>query len=146
MKCIFEACRYDPKRLLAAPKQYRKEMRMPVETAEMDQTDGLSDALAPIATSKISTSLRVAAVLSRTLFICMLVVVTLRVSMPQSETIWSSYETPPDLIRVLVGLIASLWLVAQLFRAPQDVDGCRTWLYLGLAAIPIALACLLVVW
>ena len=121
-------------------------MRMPVETAEMDQTDGLSDALAPIATSKISTSLRVAAVLSRTLFICMLVLVTLRVSMPQSETIWSSYETPPDLIRVLVGLIASLWLVAQLFRAPQDVDGCRTWLYLGLAAIPIALACLLLVW
>jgi hypothetical protein len=40
----------------------------------------------------------------RTLFFGALVAVTVRLSSPQSETIWTVYDTPSDLIRVAVGV------------------------------------------
>jgi hypothetical protein len=36
--------------------------------------------------------------------------------------------------------------VIQLFAAPPDTQRHRTWLYLGLAAVPFALICLIAVW
>jgi TRAP-type C4-dicarboxylate transport system permease small subunit len=93
-----------------------------------------------------STGLRIAATVLRAIFICTLVVVTLRVSMPQSETIWSAYETPGDLIRMALGLAVCIWLVIHLFSGPRDTSGYRTWLYLGLFAVPFALICLFAVW
>jgi hypothetical protein len=71
---------------------------------------------------------------------------TIRVSMPQSETIWTAYETPADLIRFCLGLALGVWLVFQFFNGPRDAQGYRTWLYLGLAAVPFALICLFAVW
>ena len=94
----------------------------------------------------VPAALRIAATLLRTIFIILLQAVTLRVSAPQSETIWSAYETPSDLIRMLLGLSVFLWFAVQLFRGPHDADGYRTWLYLGLAAVPFALICLIAVW
>ena len=44
--------------------------------------------------SKVPTHLRVAGNILRALFIGILVVVIARVSSPQSESIWSVYETP----------------------------------------------------
>jgi hypothetical protein len=90
--------------------------------------------------------LRVAATILRAVFICTLVVLALRVSMPQSETIWSAYETPADLIRILLGLGVCSWLVMLLFQGPHDAQGYRTWLYLGLAAVPFALILLVAIW
>jgi hypothetical protein len=110
----------------------------------MAQLKGLPEAKLPAA--ETTSGLRIAATLLRTVFICTLVVVALRVSMPQSETIWSAYETPSDLIRFALGLLLSLWLVAELFRGPRDVSGYRTWLYLGFAAVPFALICLFAIW
>jgi hypothetical protein len=52
----------------------------------------------------VSQTLRVAAIVLRTLFIALLLVLTLRVSMPQSETIWTAYDTPADLVRLILGL------------------------------------------
>jgi hypothetical protein len=101
---------------------------------------------AELPASKVSPALRIAATFLRIVFICVLVAVTLRVSRPQSETIWSAYETPGDLIRMILGLALSVWFVIQLFRGPKDADGYRTWLYLGLAAVPFALICLFAVW
>jgi hypothetical protein len=49
--------------------------------------------------STIPMGLQIVAMILRALFIGALVVVTVRVSSPQSETIWSVYETPGDLIR-----------------------------------------------
>lgn len=89
---------------------------------------------------------RVAATLLRTVFICLMIGVTLRVAMPQSETIWTAYDTLPDLIRLALGVVVSIFLVAQLFYGPKDANAYRTWLYLGLAAVPIALVLLVVVW
>ncbi len=71
---------------------------------------------------------------------------TLRVSMPQNETIWTAYDTPADLVRLLLGLFVCIWLVIQLFYGPRDADGYRTWFYLGLIAVPFALICLYAVW
>jgi hypothetical protein len=89
---------------------------------------------------------RVAATLLRTVFICLLIATTLRVAMPQSETIWTAYDTPLDLVRLSLGVIVSIFIGAQLFYGPKDANAYRTWLYLGLAAVPIALVLLVVVW
>jgi hypothetical protein len=101
---------------------------------------------AKLPTSDGSTALRLAAVVLRASFILILLVLTLRVSMPQNETIWTAYDTPADLIRLLLGLAVCLWLGFQLFQGPKDADGFRTWLYLGLVAVPFGVICLFAVW
>jgi hypothetical protein len=106
----------------------------------------LENPQANLPAANVSAAVRIAATVLRTVFICTLVALTLRVSRPQSETIWTAYETPADLIRFLLGLALCIWLVVQLFHGPKDADGYRTWLYLGLAAVPFALICLFAVW
>lgn len=91
-------------------------------------------------------ALRIAATALRTLFIGLLLVLTLRVSLPQSETIWTAYDTPADLVRLLLGIGVCAWLVYQLFLVPKDADSSRTWFYLGLVAVPFALIVLFVAW
>jgi len=95
---------------------------------------------------QIPTALWIAGTTLRVVFIACLLLITLRVSMPQSETIWSAYETPADLIRMLLGLGVCAWLVLLLFQGPKDAQGYRTWLYLGLAAVPFALILLFAIW
>jgi hypothetical protein len=90
--------------------------------------------------------LRVAAIILRSIFVCALLVVTVRVSTPQSETIWTIFDSLGDLIRVVLGLVACVWIVAHLFMLPKDAEGYRTWVYLGLALVPLALACAIAVW
>ena len=46
---------------------------------------------------------RIVGLLLRAVFLVALVVVAIRVSAPQSETVWSAYETPGDLIRLVLG-------------------------------------------
>ena len=91
-------------------------------------------------------ALRLAATVLRTLFIVLLLVLTLRVSLPQSETIWTAYDTPADLVRLILGLGVCAWLIYQLFLAPKDADSSRTWFYLGLVAVPFTLIVLFVAW
>jgi hypothetical protein len=107
---------------------------------------GLDSPEAKLPAADVPGGLRIAATLLRTIFIITLIAVTLRVSMPQSETIWSAYETPGDLIRLLLGLGVCVWLGSQFFQGPNDAQGYRTWLYLGLTAVPFALICLFAVW
>jgi hypothetical protein len=111
---------------------------------KLTQAGNSSDTAAPDAT--VSYGVRVAAIVLRTIFIGLLVVMTLAVSMPQNETIWTVYDTPLDVVRLLIGLAVCVWLVLQLFRGPRDANGYRTWMYLGLCAIPFALVCLGYVW
>lgn len=103
-----------------------------------------SDASAP--NEKVALGLRLAAILLRSVFICALVLITAVVSMPQNETIWTVYDTPLDVVRLLLGLAVCIWLIVQLFKGPRDAHGYRTWLYLGLAAVPFALICLIAIW
>jgi hypothetical protein len=95
---------------------------------------------------KISPRARVAALAMRAVFIACLVVLTVRVSMPQNETIWTIYDTPWDLVRLALGLAVCFGIVFQVLRTPLDANGSRTWLYLGLAAVPFALILIFAVW
>jgi len=96
--------------------------------------------------STIPMGLRVLAMALRALFIGALVVVTVRVSSPQSETFSSVYETPGDLIRLALGFAVCLWIVIHLFMLPKDAEGYRTWVYLGLVVVPLALAVAFAIW
>jgi hypothetical protein len=53
--------------------------------------------------TKIPIGLRVPAIILRALFVGALVAITVRVSTPQSETLWSVHETPGDLIKAGIG-------------------------------------------
>jgi hypothetical protein len=96
--------------------------------------------------STIPLGLRVLGMALRAVFIGALVVVTVRVSSPQSETFASVYETPGDLIRLALGFGVCLWIVIHLFMLPKDAEGYRTWVYLGLVVAPLALALAIVLW
>ena len=91
-------------------------------------------------------ALRIAAIVLRTVFIVLLLVLTVRVSLPQNETIWTAYDTPADLVRLILGLGVCAWLVYQLFQVPHDAGSSRTWFYLGLVAVPFTLITLFAVW
>ena len=51
-----------------------------------------------------------------------------------------------DLVRLLLGVGVCIWLVVQLFYGPRDAHGYRTWLYLGLVAVPFTIILLVAVW
>jgi hypothetical protein len=96
--------------------------------------------------SQIPTALWIAGTTLRAVFMACLLLITFRVSMPQNETIWTAYDTPADLARMALGLAVGVWIAIQLFRVPKDAQAYRTWLYLGLAAAPFAVICVLAIW
>ncbi len=93
-----------------------------------------------------SRSVKIAGLVLRALFIFILIAVTARVALPQNETIWSAYETPGDLIRLGLGLSVCLWLGVHVFILPKDAEAYRTWLYLGIAVLPLAIICAIAIW
>jgi hypothetical protein len=82
----------------------------------------------------------------RALFLIILTVLTARVASPQVENLSSLWETPGDLIRVGLGLAVCVWLLINVFILPKDPGAYRTWLYLGVALLPLSLLCAFVVW
>jgi TRAP-type C4-dicarboxylate transport system permease small subunit len=107
-------------------------------------TEGCPETNRPAA--QISTRLRMAAIVLRSLFIAILAVLTWRVSSPQSQTIWTVHHTPGDLIRLVLGLGACTWMLIQVFSLPKDAAAYRTWLYVGLAVVPFGLLLVVAVW
>jgi|SRR5215475_1502185 len=89
---------------------------------------------------------RIAGLLLRAVFLCTLVLVVVRVSAPQSETIWSAYETPGDLVRLLLGAAVAIGVLVQLFRPPKDPHAYRTWAYLGIILAPLAVVVAVAAW
>jgi hypothetical protein len=96
--------------------------------------------------SKIPVRLWIGGFVVRALFLMVLVVLTARVASPQIERLSSLYETPGDLIRVGLGLAVCAWLVVNIFILPKDAEAYRTWLYLGVAILPLSVLCAFVVW
>ena len=96
--------------------------------------------------SGVPLLVRVAALTLRALFLGTLVVLAIRVSAPQSETIWSAYETPGDLVRLVLGLAVAVGILIQLFRPPRDAHAYRTWAGLGLVLAPLAVVVAIAVW
>jgi hypothetical protein len=98
------------------------------------------------ATSKPSFSVWAGGVAVRTIFLIVLTVLTARVASPQMERLSSIYETPGDLVRVLIGVGVCGWFIVNVFKLPKDAGAYRTWMYLGLAVLPLSLLCAFVVW
>jgi hypothetical protein len=96
--------------------------------------------------SDISARLRLAAMVVRAAFLIIIAAVTARISLPQSETIWTAYETPADAVRLALGFLVCVWIVLHAFMMPKDPEAYRIWLYLGIGAIPFALLFLIAVW
>ena len=94
----------------------------------------------------VSPGLKLAGNIVRLIFMCALLVVIALVARPQSETIWTAYETPADLVRMALGLAAAIWIVVHLFIPPRDPSAYRTWIYLGLVLLPLALIYAIVMW
>ena len=90
--------------------------------------------------------MRIVALLLRAVFLGALIVVAIRVSAPQSETVWSAYETPGDLIRLVLGAAVVIGILVQLFRPPKDAQAYRTWAYLGIILAPLAVAVAVAAW
>jgi len=91
-------------------------------------------------------AMRLTGLVMRTLFILVLVVITARVSSPQVEHLRSLYETPDDLIRVVLGFAVCVWLIVNIFILPRDAAGYRTWFYLGFLILPFSILCAYVIW
>jgi hypothetical protein len=98
------------------------------------------------AAPEVSSRRQWAAIILRAAFIGLLMVLILRVSQPQSETVWSAYETTGDLVRLALGLGACLWMGIQAFSFPKDADAYRIWLYLGLVGVPAAMLLVAITW
>jgi hypothetical protein len=96
--------------------------------------------------SKLPSHVWFGGVAVRTLFLIVLTVLTARVASPQIERLSSLYETPGDLIRVLMGVGVCAWFVVNLFILPKDSGAYRTWMYMGIALLPLAVLCAFVVW
>jgi hypothetical protein len=82
----------------------------------------------------------------RSLFLIVLTILTARVASPQIERLTSLYETPGDLVRVLMGFGVCAWFIVNLFILPKDAGAYRTWMYLGIAVLPLSVLCAFVVW
>lgn len=96
--------------------------------------------------TRLPAHIRLLGIISRTLFIVLLIAITARVASPEVETIWSAYETPNELVRMALGLAVCLWLFINIFRLPKDPGGYWTWLYLGAAIVPLGILCAIVIW
>jgi len=93
-----------------------------------------------------SASVWYGGILGRTLFLIVLIVITARVASPQIERLSSIYETPGDLIRVLMGVGVCGWFIVNLFILPKDAGAYRIWMYLGMLLLPLAALCAYVIW
>lgn len=84
--------------------------------------------------------------LFRAIFLIGLIAVTLRVSLPQSETLWTIYDEPGDVVRFGLGLGVCLWLAVHLFKVPKESNAFQTWFYFGLAGVPFVIICAAFLW
>jgi len=96
--------------------------------------------------SEVPFLLKAAGLILRAIFLCTLVAIAIRVSAPQSETIWSAYETPGDLLRLVLGAAVALGILVQLFRPPKDAQAYRTWALLGIFLTPLAVVVAFAAW
>lgn len=77
---------------------------------------------------------------------CVLGIMTVRVTMPEKETVFSAYTAWGDLVRMALGFAVCVWLAIQFFKMPKTANGYRVWLYFGLVAVPVTLIGLIAVW
>ena len=82
----------------------------------------------------------------RAAFLICLIIVTLRVALPQSETIWTIYDEPGDVVRFGLGLGVCIWIAVHLFKWPKESQAYQTWFNFGLAGVPFGILCAAFLW
>jgi hypothetical protein len=97
-------------------------------------------------TATIPKGQRILAMFLRALVFGALVAMTVHLSSPQSETIWTVYDTPGDLIRLALGFAVCLWIVIRFFRFPKTAEVYRAWVNFGLVVAPLALVTAIAIW
>ena len=90
--------------------------------------------------------MRILGLILRTLFLLLVVAITARVASPQTEKLWTAYDTPSDLFRTVLGAVVCCFIVVQIFRYSRDAADMRRWVVIGGAAVPLALLCAAVIW
>ena len=90
--------------------------------------------------------MRIFGLILRTIFLILVVAITARVASPQTETFLSAYDTPSDLLRIILGAAVCSFIIVQIFRYSRDPADMRKWAAIGLAAVPLALLCAVVIW
>ena len=98
------------------------------------------------ATRCVPRHLKIAGIAFRSIFIIVIIVLVVHLSAPQSETVWSAYETTGDLIRLIFGFVVCAWILFHIFWIPQDASAYKTWVYLGLGLLPLALILMIAIW
>jgi hypothetical protein len=94
-----------------------------------------------------SYPLKIAGIALPSLFLIFLVAIALRVSLPQSETIWMIYDEPADAARLFIGLLVSMWIVYHMFTVPNGGGQTyRTWACLGIILVPLTVLVLFAIW
>jgi hypothetical protein len=82
----------------------------------------------------------------RTLFLLVVIVVTFRVATPQNESFWTAYDTPSDMFRLILGVMVCGFIGFQIFLYPKNPTDMGKWVPIGLALLPLAVLCALVIW
>jgi hypothetical protein len=90
--------------------------------------------------------MRILGLILRTMFLVIVVVITARVASPQTENLWSAYDTPSDLFRIALGATVCVFVAIQIFRYSRDPADLRKWVAIGGAVVPLALLCGAVIW
>ena len=94
----------------------------------------------------ISKGLRILAMFLRALVFGALVAMIVHVSSPQSEAIWTIYDTPRDLIMLALGFAVCLGIVIRFFRFPKTAEAYRAWVSFGLVVAPLAVITAIAIW
>lgn len=81
--------------------------------------------------ARVPTYLRVAGALIRSLFIVTLMAITWSLTIPLKATGFSHFSTG-DFIRIAIGILICIGMTFELLRQPKDVEGYRTWVYIGI--------------
>ncbi len=48
-----------------------------------------------------------------------------------------AHYSAADFVRALIGMAVCLFVAVQVFRRPQDDEGYRAWVYIGLALVAV---------
>jgi hypothetical protein len=90
--------------------------------------------------SKVPIRLKLAGMLFRSLFLIVLIVVTARISLPETLNSGTlAHFALADFARMAIGITVCVFLFVQLFRRPIDDNGYKVWSYIGLALTSLLL-------
>jgi hypothetical protein len=89
---------------------------------------------------KVPLHWKVAGTLFRSIFLVGLVLTTARISLPDTmNSAVFAHLSAADFARGAIGIVVCGFLIAQLFRRPQDDHGYKAWALIGLALCAVAI-------